>query len=110
MQEAATLLASYSDFTPFCKTGHNASSMICQLTESLWQFDHENQTARYRVSANRFLRGMVRLLVGAQIQVGIKKMSLGELQYALDNQSYLKKSVSVPPEGLSLTEVKYPWN
>jgi tRNA pseudouridine38-40 synthase len=53
---------------------------------------------------------MVRLIVGALIQVGIKKMSLGELEYALKNQSFIKHGLSVPAEGLSLTEVRYPWD
>ena len=52
---------------------------------------------------------MVRLIVGALIQVGIKKMSLGELEYALENQSFIKQGLSVPAEGLTLTEVRYPW-
>lgn len=110
MQEAAELISKYTAFTPFCKTGHSAKSMNCQISESTWLFDNENQTAVYKISANRFLRGMVRLIVGAQIQVGIKKMSLEELSYALENQIYLKQGLSVPAEGLSLTEVKYPWD
>jgi len=110
MQEAAQLISKYTEFTPFCKTGHGAKSMNCHISESIWHFDYENQRAVYKISANRFLRGMVRLAVGAQIQVGIKKMSLEELKYALDNQSYLKQGLSVPAEGLSLTEVKYPWD
>lgn len=110
LQEAAKLLSSYADFTNFCKTGHNIKSMICHIYESVWIFDHENQTATYRISANRFLRGMVRLIVGAQIQVAIQKMSLNELEEAMQNQSAIKQSFSVPAEGLTLTEVKYPWD
>ena len=109
MQKAALLIAKYQDFTPFCKTGHSTQSMICQIYESTWIFDEEKQTATYKISANRFLRGMVRLIVGALIQVGIKKMSLGELEYALENQSFIKQGLSVPAEGLTLTEVRYPW-
>ena len=109
MQKAALLIAKYHDFTPFCKTGHSAQSMICQIYESTWVFDEEKQTATYKISANRFLRGMVRLIVGALIQVGIGKLSLGELEYALDNQSFIKQGLSVPAEGLTLTEVRYPW-
>lgn len=110
MQEAAQLITKYTNFTPFCKTGHNAKTMNCHISESTWHFDNVNQWAIYKISANRFLRGMVRLIVGAQIQVGIKKMSLEELKYALENQSQLKQGLSVPAEGLSLTEVKYPWD
>lgn len=109
MQKAALLITKYQDFTPFCKTGHSTQSMICQIYESTWVFDEEKQTAIYKISANRFLRGMVRLIVGAIIQIGIKKLSMEELEYALENQSFIKHGLSVPAEGLTLTEVIYPW-
>lgn len=109
MQKAALLIAKYDDFTPFCKTGHSAQSMICQIHESTWVFDEEKQTATYTISANRFLRGMVRLIVGALIQVGIKKLTLEALENALENKSFIKQGLSVPAEGLTLSEVRYPW-
>ncbi len=110
MEKAARLIANYTEFTPFCKTGHSAKSMVCHISESVWIFNPEKEIAIYKISANRFLRGMVRLIVGAQIQIGIQKMSLEELEYALENQSYLRQSLSIPAEGLTLTAVRYPWD
>lgn len=107
MQEAAALLRGYSEFAPFCKTHSDAQTMKCELNRAEWVFT-ENK-AIFHISANRFLRGMVRLIVGACINVGLDQISLQDLKKALDTQTPLKKSYSVPPTGLFLTEVKYPF-
>ena len=106
IQEAAKLLREYDNFAPFCKTHSDAKTMQCQIYRSEWVFT-ENKAVFY-ISANRFLRGMVRLIVGACINIGLGQMTLGDLKQALDEQTPLKKSSSVPPTGLFLTEVKYP--
>ena len=107
MQAAAMLLLSYEEFTPFCKTGSDAKTMRCDLFRSEWEF-HEHEFI-YHVAANRFLRGMIRLIVGMCLSVGEAKLSLEEVRKALDEQTLLQKSVSVNPEGLYLSEVKYPY-
>ncbi len=109
MQAAAALLLNYHAFFPFCKSGHNAKTMLCRLYRSEWEFFEEDQTAVYHIAANRFLRGMVRLIVGMCLEVGAGKMTLEEVQTALDRQERLPKSISVPPQGLFLTEVRYPF-
>ena len=107
MQKAAEILRGYEDFTPFCKTNSDAKTMKCQLSRAEWVF--EGDQAVFYISANRFLRGMVRLIVGACVNVGLGQMSLDDLKKAMDEQSPLIKSYSVPPTGLFLTEVKYPF-
>jgi tRNA pseudouridine38-40 synthase len=107
MQKAAEILREYEDFAPFCKTNSDAKTMKCQLSCSEWIF--EGDKAVFYISANRFLRGMVRLIVGACVNVGLGQMSLEDLKTAMDEQSTLQKSYSVPPTGLFLTEVKYPF-
>jgi len=62
----------------------------------------------YHVAANRFLRGMVRLIVGMSLNVGMNKLKLDTVRHALDQQERLTKSLSAPPHGLFLTEVEYP--
>lgn len=105
MLEAANLLLDYDHFLPFCKTGSDAKTMRCQLYRSEWEFgEHE---LVYHIAANRFLRGMVRLIVGMQLSVGLGKVKLTEVKEALDQQIRLQKSLSVPPEGLFLTDVRY---
>jgi tRNA pseudouridine38-40 synthase len=105
MHKAAEILRGYENFAPFCKTHSDAVTMKCQLSRLEWIF--EDDKAIFHISANRFLRGMVRLIVGACINVGLSQLTLDDLKKAMDEQSTLKKSYSVPPVGLFLTDVKY---
>jgi len=110
VQEAANLLLGYDEFFPFCKTRSDVKTVECQLKRSKWIFDREKERMIYYISANRFLRGMVRLIVGMCLNVGLGKLSLEEVKLALDTtQRRLPKSWSVPPQGLFLTEVRYPF-
>ncbi|MEY4935518.1 MAG: hypothetical protein RIS64_1877 [Bacteroidota bacterium] len=105
MQEAASLLCKYNAFFPFCKTHSDSMTMNCHLFRSEWVF--ESESAIFHISANRFLRGMVRLIVGMCVNVGTGQLDLATVQTALDQQISLKKSYSVPPNGLFLTEIIY---
>ena len=104
---AAALLLSYQEFFPFCKTHHDALTMQCDLQRCEWILDKENGRMVFHISANRFLRGMVRLIVGMCINVATGKLPLEKVKDAMNRQVLLEKSWSVPPEGLFLSEVKY---
>lgn len=106
MHEAAAMILSHSQFKPFCKTGSDADHYKCRVTESNWIFDKEQ--AIYSIRANRFLRGMVRLIVGSCLNIGLKKISIEDLKESMDQQSPVSHSWSVPPEGLFLEDVTYP--
>lgn len=106
MQAAAQLLLDYELFEPFCKTNSDAKTMRCEMHRSEWEFKEDEWI--FHVSANRFLRGMVRLIVGMCLSVGHGKMTIDDLKKAMDEQSRLTKSLSVPPQGLFLTEIRYP--
>ena len=101
----ADLLTSYEAFKPFCKSNSDAIHYKCQLAFSKWTITDDG--AFFEIKANRFLRGMVRLIVGACLDVGLNKMTLNQLKESLDHQSPLFKSWSVPAEGLFLEEVLY---
>lgn len=105
MAVAAESLLGFGEFAPFCKTNNDAFTMRCELTESAWEFGAEELV--YRVSANRFLRGMVRLIVGSCLQVGTGKLSLERLQASLERQERLPRPLSAPAAGLFLTAVTY---
>ncbi len=107
LNEAAALLLNYSDFFPFCKAHHDAQTMECNLTRCEWVVDKERNGLVFYITSNRFLRGMVRLIVGMCINVAAGKLDIEKVKMALDNQTLLEKSWSVPPEGLFLSEVKY---
>jgi len=107
VREAAALLAGYEEFAPFCKAHSDAKTMKCDLVRSEWAVDETSGGWVYHISANRFLRGMVRLTVGMCLHVGLGKISLQSVRHSLEQQTPLEKSWSVPPHGLFLTEVKY---
>jgi len=108
LQDAAKLLLlNYNAFAPFCKTRSDVKTMNCQLHRSEWQWLEPQKKLVYHISADRFLRGMVRLIVGMCLNVSMNKLSLNEVKKALENQERMKKNYSVPAEGLFLTEVKY---
>ncbi len=105
MQAAADLLLNYTDFATFCKTHTQVHTTLCTLTRSEWIL---TETAwEYHITANRFLRGMIRLIVGACLEIGQGRMSLEDLQAAMENKKALQKPLSVPPEGLYLRQIIY---
>ena len=106
MQEVAILLKEYTEFLPFCKTGSDAEHYKCTIMESHWIF--EENKATFSITANRFLRGMVRLIVGACLNAGLGKLSVNDIKACLENQIPLPVQWSVPPEGLFLEGVAYP--
>lgn len=105
MQQCAALLLDYESFETFCKTGSDENHKRCTLYRSEWIY--EPQVWSYHISANRFLRGMVRLIVGACLQVGLGKVSLDEVREALDNRAALQRPLSAAAEGLYLCGVEY---
>ncbi len=108
MNEAAALLLNYKEFAPFCKTQSDAKTMICHLTRAEWEKVSEKHWV-FHITANRFLRGMVRLTVGMCLNIGTDKIQLSDLKNAMDKQIPLLKSHSVPGDGLYLTNIKYPF-
>ena len=80
--------------------------MRCALQRSEWEFGE--RTWHYHVTADRFLRGMVRLIVGMCLEVGRGRLELDGVRQALAQQRALPRPYSVPAAGLYLTEVNYP--
>lgn len=109
MQEVAELLLDYSEFYPFCKSDTDVKTMICELRRAEWEWDEGAQKWVFHIAANRFLRGMVRLIVGMCLNVGLGKLSQQEVKQAMDQQKRIPKSLSVPPQGLFLTDIRYPF-
>jgi len=105
MQKAVHLLMEYNEFFPFCKTNTDVKTMNCDLKESNWVYDKNN--FYFNIRSDRFLRGMVRMIVGMSINVGLGKISLNEVKGAMDNQLRMRLDWSVPAHGLYLNEVKY---
>ncbi len=109
MQAVAGLLKNYQAFFPFCKSDSGLEHYACEMKAAFWEQGPEQHEWIFHISANRFLRGMVRLIVGASIQVGRGQLQVADVRDALNQQIPLKKSLSAPPQGLFLTDVKYPF-
>lgn len=109
VQAVAALIPQFREFFPFCKTDSGVDSYACAISRSEWLFEPAQHRLTFYISANRFLRGMVRLIVGACIQAGKGQLGVDDVRHALENQTTLHKSLSVPPQGLALTDVKYPF-
>lgn len=107
LNEAAALLKAYKAFYPFCKSHTETDTFLCDISESYWE--KEDGHLKFNITANRFLRGMVRLIVGMCINVAIDKFPLGDVKEALEKQTRLQYAWSVPAEGLFLSNIKYPY-
>lgn len=106
LQQAATAILSYSDFTSFSKRNTQVKSFICHIMESRWRA--EQHQLIYEVKANRFLRGMVRGLTGTMLLVGQGKMSIEEFHAVIRGKDCTKTNFAVPGYGLFLEKVNYP--
>ncbi len=108
MHEVAAIFPQFDAFFPFCKTHSGVDHYRCQLRSAHWEILPEQHRLVFHISANRFLRGMVRLMVGACVQAGAGQITPDVVRAALDRQAALPKHLSVPADGLYLTRVEYP--
>ena len=106
MESAAAMLMEYRDFTSFSKRNTQVKSFICELSESRWYV--EGDQLYYTVRGNRFLRGMVRGLVGTMLQVGRGKLSLDEFRDIIEQKDCTRVDFAVPGHGLFLIKVSFP--
>lgn len=107
LNEAAEIIQGLHDFRAFVKSGHQLNSFECKIYESRWE-ETKAGNWEYHIAANRFLRGMVRLIVGMTIQYAQGKLSLAQIRADLETGVQLSQSLSVPAQGLTLEMVKYP--
>ncbi|MGN6541250.1 MAG: tRNA pseudouridine(38-40) synthase TruA, partial [Ginsengibacter sp.] len=105
LNDAAKLLMIYKDFTSFSKRNTQVKDFICDIKKSEWI--KEKETLVYSVEANRFLRGMVKGIVGTILRVGTGKMTLNEFEDIIQNRNCTKADFSVDSKGLFLVSVNY---
>lgn len=105
MNEACELMLKYTDFQCFSKLHTDVKTFNCELMHAYWR--QENNLIVFHIKANRFLRGMVRAIVGTMLEVGLGKMSLEQFEAVLQSKNRQKAGVSVPAKGLFLVEVNY---
>ena len=106
MNAAASLLLKHTNFKCFSRSKTDVKTYDCDVTQAFWK---EQQAGLiFYISANRFLRNMVRAVVGTLLDVGIGKSSLSDFQEVLQSQDRTKAGSSAPAHGLFLTEIQYP--
>ena len=107
MHKACEIVKKYNDFPSFCKSKQGSKTTIVNIKELYWR--KEGNLSILYVSADRFLRGMVRLMVGAMIQIGKHKMTLQEFDEGIKNKERFKMAMSAPGHALFLIKVQYPY-
>lgn len=107
MNAAAATLLEYSDFTSFSKIHTDVKTMNCRITEAHWERRDDEWV--FGIEANRFLRNMVRAIVGTLVEVGKGGLSVEGVRAVIEAKSRCAAGMSVPACGLFLTDVKYPY-
>ena len=119
MNKAAELLIGEHDFSCFEKVGGNNKTSVCTITEAYWSTYapthcelmgmpcEEGDYIVFRIRANRFLRNMVRAIVGTLLQVGTGKISIDDFKRIIESKDRCQAGTSAPAHGLYLTDVKY---
>jgi len=106
LQQAAEEVMKHNDFTSFSKRNTQVNNFLCSIYISEWV--QQAGYLVYKVKANRFLRGMVKGLVGTMLLVGKKKIDLNEFKAIIESKDCTKADFSMPPDGLFLHKVTFP--
>jgi len=106
MNEAAKLLLTHEDFQCFSKVKTDVNTFNCKIIEAYWE--QNDSQLLFHITANRFLRGMVRAIVGTLIGVGTDAMSITDFKQVLESKDRSKAKAAAPAQGLYLCRVTYP--
>ncbi|NNK75025.1 MAG: tRNA pseudouridine(38-40) synthase TruA [Maribacter sp.] len=106
MNAAAELLLEHHDFECFSKSNTDVKTYLCDVRKAIWT--QEKDILVFTISSDRFLRNMVRAVVGTLLNVGNGKWSLADVQDILKSNDRTKAGASVPAKGLYLTKIVYP--
>lgn len=106
MNQAAALLFDYTDFTSFSKTGTDVKTNNCKIMHAEWQ--NKNGVWIFTIQADRFLRNMVRAIVGTLLEIGSGKITLEEFKQIIESKNRSNAGWSVPAHGLALVKLEYP--
>ncbi|PWH83110.1 tRNA pseudouridine(38-40) synthase TruA [Algibacter marinivivus] len=106
MNEASKILLTYKDFQCFSKSKTDVKTYHCDIMQAEWVL--KNDELHFVIKANRFLRNMVRAIVGTLINIGLGKMEVDELHTIIESKNRSEAGFSVPAHGLYLTKIEYP--
>ena len=106
MQKAADLLLGFEDFESFSKTNTQVKTFLCDISRAHWE--EEEGILRFEITADRFLRNMVRAIVGTLVEVGLGKISPNDFADIIESKDRSQAGYSAPAAGLFLKEILYP--
>jgi len=107
MNDAAKLLLEYSDFTSFAKLHADTKTNNCRILQAYWEV--QDGQLIFTITADRFLRNMVRAIVGTLIEVGRGKITLTDFRQIIEQKNRCASGASVPAKGLCFEAIKYPY-
>ena len=107
MNRAAAHLLDYEDFGAFCKSHSDVKTTLCHVTEASW-IKIDEHSWYFRITANRFLRNMVRAVVGTLVEVGRGRLSLDEFRRVVEGKRRTDAGESMPAHALFLERIDYP--
>lgn len=108
MNEAAAMMLRLDDFTSFAKLHSDSKTNICKVSHARWCVDESHRKLIFSITADRFLRNMVRAIVGTLLEVGTGKLTLEGFKSVIDKKDRCAAGVSMPAKGLFLTKIIYP--
>ena len=106
MNQAAEILKDYTNFKCFSKSKTDVKTYNCKISEAVWKT--ENEVLVFHISADRFLRNMVRAIVGTLLEIGFGKQAVESMHDIIKSKDRSRAGTSVPAKGLYLTRVTYP--
>jgi tRNA pseudouridine38-40 synthase len=106
MNEGAEVIMGYEDFTSFSKVDTDTMTNICKISHARWEM--EGSELVFTITADRFLRNMVRAIVGTLLQMGTGKITLDDLKRIIESKNRSEAGDSVPAKGLTLFRIVYP--
>jgi len=106
MNKVAKMMLEYTDFECFSKSQTDVKTYLCDLKKAKWQATEDCLV--FSITADRFLRNMVRAVVGTLLEVGLGKWTIDDVKYILESKDRSKAGTSVPAKGLYLVDIKYP--
>jgi tRNA pseudouridine38-40 synthase len=106
MNEAAKILFDYNDFECFSRSNSDVKTFLCNIIHAQWT--QKGSVLEFKITADRFLRNMVRAIVGTMINIGTKKISLDDFHAIIQSKDRSQAGASAPAKGLYLTKIQYP--
>ena len=108
MEVAANILPDYENFKSFSKTHTDVKHYLCDIEEAKWEYIKEKDELLFTITANRFLRNMVRAIVGTLLDIGREKYKPEQIHTIIQSRNRSKAGASAKAKGLYISNVTYP--